>query len=92
MKDGEYHLGGGTLLLLMDVNRDPPPVICHGYRPIPVEYDPYLGAITGQGLVDGIIDDLEHHMMQSGAIVRVADIHSGTLSDCVQASEDLDIL
>jgi hypothetical protein len=34
--------------------------------------------------VDGIIDDLENHVMESGAIIGITDIHSRTFSDCLK--------
>src|ERR1700690_1251270 len=47
-------------------------------------------AITGQSLVDGIVHDFEHHVMQAGAIGGVADVHAGTLAHRIQTLEHLD--
>jgi hypothetical protein len=46
--------------------------------------DDHTIAIPGQGFVDGVIDDLEHHVVQSAAIVGIADVHSGSLSNGVE--------
>ena len=42
-------------------------------------------AVTGQGLVDGVVDDLENHVVQAGAVIGVADVHSGSLADRIKA-------
>jgi hypothetical protein len=42
--------------------------------------------VAGQGLVDRVVDDLEDHMMESGAIVGVADVHTWTFADGIEAA------
>ena len=46
--------------------------------------------IAGERLVDRVVEDLEHHVVQAGAVGRVADVHAGTLAHGVEALEDLD--
>src|SRR3546814_14584640 len=46
--------------------------------------------MAGQRLVYGIVADLEHHMVQAGAVVGVADIHAGPLAHGIQPFQDLD--
>src|SRR5690606_34703742 len=50
----------------------------------------YAIAVTGQGLVDGVVRDLEHHVVQARAVVRVADIHAGTLAHRVKPAQHTD--
>ena len=47
-------------------------------------------AESGQRLVDGVVHDLEHHVMQATAVIGVADIHSGALSDRVKPLQNFD--
>ena len=47
-------------------------------------------AVAGQGLVDGVVDDLEDHVVQAGAVGGVADVHAGPLAHGLQAFELLD--
>ena len=47
-------------------------------------------AVACKRLVDRVIQDLEHHVMQAGAVARVADIHPGTLAHGFQPFEHLD--
>ena len=41
-------------------------------------------AVTGKGLVDCIIENLEHHVVQAGAIRCIADIHAWPLAHSLQ--------
>jgi hypothetical protein len=36
--------------------------------------------VTGQGFIDGVIHDLEDHVMQTAAVIGITDVHSGSLS------------
>ena len=47
-------------------------------------------AIAGQRLVDRVVDDLEHHVVQAGAVVGVADVHARPLAHGLEASQHLD--
>src|SRR3546814_5865119 len=38
-------------------------------------------------LVDRVVDHLEHHVVQAGAVVDVADVHARTLADGFQAAQ-----
>ena len=46
--------------------------------------------MAGQRLVDRVVADLEHHMVEARAIVGVADVHAGALAHRIEAPEDLD--
>ena len=49
-----------------------------------------LVAVAGQGLVDGVVHDLVHQVVQA-ALRRGADIHAGALADGLQALQHLDL-
>ena len=49
-----------------------------------------VSTIAGERFVDGVIDDLIHHMVQTGAVVGVADIHARPFAHRIQALQDLD--
>ncbi len=36
-------------------------------------------AVTRERFVDSVIHNLEYHVVQTGAVIRVADIHTGRL-------------
>ncbi len=46
-------------------------------------------AVAGQRLVDRVVDDLEHQVVQAGAVGGVADVHAGALAHRLQAFQDL---
>ena len=46
--------------------------------------------MTGERLVDRIVGDLEHHVVEARPVVGVADIHSGPFADRVEALQHLD--
>ena len=42
-------------------------------------------AVAGERFVDRVVDDLENHVVETGAVIGVADVHSGTFSDGFEA-------
>ena len=73
------------------VHRNASAVVANAHRTIVMDdhIDPV--AIPRQGLVDGVIHHLEHHVVQAGAVIGVADIHARTLTDGIQAFQNLDV-
>ena len=92
MKFGHHDLRRGALFLVavLDVRGDAATVVGHADRIVGVDDDLDVVAPALQRFVDGIVQDFEHHVVQAGAIGRVADVHTGTLAHRVQAFEDLD--
>ena len=90
MELGHDDLGGRYPFALVDVGRDAAPVVAHGAGAVRIEGDDHLRGIAGQRLVDGVVDDLVHHVVEAGAVIGVADIHPRPLADRVEALEDLD--
>jgi two-component system cell cycle sensor histidine kinase/response regulator CckA len=81
----------GSLRRPLDAGRDAAAVVDDRDRVVGVERgDDDVVAVAGQRLVDGVVDDLEHHVVQAGAVVGVADVHAGPLAHRLQALEDLD--
>ncbi len=46
--------------------------------------DGHKRGMSCQRFVDRIVHDLVDHMMQAGAVIRVADIHAGALANGIQ--------
>ena len=53
--------------------------------------DGNFGAIIGQGFIDGIIDNLEHHVMEAGAIVGITNVHAWAFTYRIQTFQHLNI-
>ena len=86
----QHHLDRGHTLSGVHVRRDATTIVLDGDRPIDVHVDPHLGAVTSQGLVDGVVDNLVHHVVQTTGL-GVADVHTRALANCLKALEDLDV-
>ncbi len=94
MQLGQRDLGGRApgfvLVVVLDPGRDAAAVVDHRDRVVGVDRDDDVVAVAGQRLVDRVVDDLEDHVVQAGAVVRVADVHPGPLAHGFQPLEDLD--
>ncbi|MCY1394010.1 hypothetical protein D9M71_89230 [compost metagenome] len=75
---------------LVDIHRNAAAVVAYGDRLIGVNGDADFAAETRQRLVDGVVHHLEDHVVQTGTVVRVADVHARTLAYRVQSLQHLD--
>jgi len=91
MQHGHDDLGRRDVLFLVDVGGDAAPVVGDGHRAIVEQGDDDVIAVAGQRLVDGIVDYLEHHVVQAGAIVHIADVHARPLAHGLQAAKHGDL-
>src|SRR6185437_16773498 len=73
-----------------DIHRNAAAIVHHTHGSIIM--DGYLDvvAIAGQRLVDRVVHDLEDHVVQARAVIRVADVHAGTFANCLEPFQDLD--
>ena len=60
------------------------------HEPSDVDGDVDAGAITGEVFVDGIVQNLEHAMVQA-ALVRGPDVHAGALADTGETLQFVDL-
>ncbi|MNL77981.1 hypothetical protein D3C87_2042720 [compost metagenome] len=65
----------------MDVRRDTATVVGHGDGAIGIERDGDDIGMAGQGLIDRVVDDFVDHVMKTGAVIRITDIHAGALAN-----------
>ena len=89
---GHDHLGRGPLLTFVESHRNATAVVTHGDAAVGVDHDPYLAAEARLRLVDRVVDELKHHVVQTRTVIGVADVHSGPLADRFKSLEDLDVL
>ena len=90
VQHGHDDFGRRATLLRMDIHRYSTAVVGHRDRLVGVDGDGDLRAVTGQCFVDGVVDDLENHVVQTGAVIGVADVHSGPFADRVETLQDFD--
>ena len=74
-----------TPFLGMDIDRNAAAVVDHRDRFVRVDRDADFLAVAGERFVDGVVDDFENHVVEAGAVIGVADVHSGPLSDRFEA-------
>ncbi len=92
MELGHDDLGRRHPLLGVDSGRDPAPVVLDRHRTVGIQLNEDPVAMAGERLVDGVVADLEDHVMEARTVIGVADVHAGTLAHGVEALEDLDAL
>jgi hypothetical protein len=87
---GEHRDHRGHLELRVHVDRDAAAVVGHGDAlVIVVQRDRDLGGVAVDDLVDGVVEDLPHEVVQA-LLVDAADVHAGALAHVVDALEHLD--
>ena len=89
VQHGHDHLSGADTLFGVHVHGDAAAVVRYGDGFIRMDDHPDLGTVPGQGFVDGVIDHLENHVMQTGAVIRITDVHAGTFANGVQTLQHL---
>jgi len=87
---GHDHFGGGNAFAGMDASGNAASVVFHRHRPVGVQFDEHQIAMAGQSLVDRVVGNLEHHVVQARSVIGIADIHARALAHGVQSFEDLD--
>src|SRR5215218_1589411 len=91
VKDRQHDLGRGPALFLHDPHRNAAAVVLDRAAVVRVEDDADGIAVTGEGLVDRVVDDLVNQMVKTTWTGR-ADVHAGALANRLQALEDGDVL
>src|SRR5581483_1971956 len=87
---GEGDLDAGQLVLLVDVDGDAATVVDDLAPAVGEERDVDAGREARHGLVDGVVDDFPHTVVQPGR-TGAADVHAGPLADRLEAFEDLHV-
>ncbi|MPM53593.1 hypothetical protein SDC9_100361 [bioreactor metagenome] len=64
VQNSKYHLNGRYSHLRLDAHRDAPPVVGHPYDVTFQNGHLDMGAVSGQGLVDGVVHDLIDQVVQ----------------------------
>ena len=87
---GHDDLCGGNALFLMHAGWNAAAIIFDRNRTIGVQFDQHKVTMSGQRLVNGIVGNFEHHVVQAATVIRVANIHAGALTNRVEALQNLD--
>lgn len=87
---GQHDFDRGDLLRMVHGGRDSPAVVRHRTGAVRVQRHDDGIAVTGKRLVDGIVDDLLHEVMQP-FYVRRADVHPRALANGIQPLQNLNL-
>ncbi len=93
MQNGEHDLNGRHLLAIgqsLHIDRDATAIVNNGHRVVDMDDDVNPRRVTGQRLVDRVVDHLINKVMQAHLAGR-ADIHGRPETNCLKAFEDLDV-
>ncbi len=84
---GKNEFEPGEPALRFDIHRDPAPAVRNGDAPVAMQRDFNPVAVTGERLIDGVVDDLPEAVHQP-ARIRRTDIHARTLANRLEPFED----
>ena len=90
MQLGHDDLGGGHTFFPVDIGRNTTAIVTNRCRSIAIQLHQHQVTMTGQGFIDGVIDHLIDHVMQTGSVIGIPDIHARSLAHRFQALQDLD--
>src|SRR5690606_25845966 len=79
-----------VFVVFVDGGGDAAAVVRDRNAVVGVDGDDDVVAIAGQCLVDGVVHDLGHHVVQASAVGGVADVHPRALAHGLEALEHLD--
>ena len=91
MQRGHDDLRRRHAFLGMNVNRNAAAVVAHGHRLAWMDHDLNFVAMARQSLVDGVVHQFLHHVVQPGAVLGVTDVHAGTLAHRIETAQHLDV-
>ena len=72
-----------VLVVELDTCRNTPTVVGYGNRIICMNGNDNIVAVTRQRLINGVINNLEYHVVQTGSVRSITDIHPGPLTNCL---------
>ncbi len=85
---GQNNLSGGYTLFRVQFSWNTTTVIRYRYRVIFMDDHIHLITVAGQCFVDGVIHDLEHHMMQTRTVIGIANVHAWAFAYGIQPLQD----
>ena len=87
---GQHQLDGGHFEFLVHVHGNTAAVVSDGDGAIHVHGYFDLRAVSGEVLIDGVVEDFENTVVET-TLIGIADVHPGTLADGIKAFEFIDL-
>jgi len=85
VQGGHDHFRRRHLLLWVKVGRNTSTVVFNRNSFLGMDGDLHFIAVSGEGLIDRVVDQLLHHVVQSRAILGITDVHSRPLPNSIKA-------
>ena len=63
----------------VNAGRNAAAVILYRYRVVGMDGDLNVTTVARERFVDSVVHNLEYHVVQTGAVIGIADIHAGRL-------------
>ncbi|VAU68637.1 Uncharacterised protein [Klebsiella pneumoniae] len=90
VQNGHDHFRSRYALFRVNTGWDATTVIGNGHGVVRMDRDHDVFTVTRERFVDSVIYHLEYHVVQTGAVIRVADIHTRALTHRIQPFQDFD--
>lgn len=90
VQNGHDHFRRRHALFRVNTGRNTAAVILYGDGVVAVDSNNDVFTVTCERFVDSVIHNLEYHVVQTGAVIRVADIHTRALTHRIQPFQDFD--
>ena len=84
MEDGHDDFRRRAPFFGMNVGWNAAAVIRNRHRLVGVDGDDDAIAMARQRLVNGVIHNLENHVMEACAVIGVTDVHAGSFAHCIK--------
>ena len=91
VQHGEDDLDRGLALGAVDVDGDTATVVDDAHGAVGKDRDIDRVAVSGERLIDRVVDDLVHQVVES-ARARRADVHTGAFAYRLETLENLDLI
>src|SRR5438874_8961953 len=90
MELGHDDFSSGDAFALMNIRGNAAAIVGDGAGAIGIQDHVDAVGIARERLVDRVVDNLVHHVVQPGAVVRVTNIHAGPLAYGIETLQHLD--
>jgi len=80
-----------SAFFFVDVYRNAATIVGNGNGVVGM-YDNFnIVTVASKSLVNGIVDNFKHHVVEAGAVISVANIHTGALTHRIKSTQDFNV-
>ncbi len=90
MQHGHDHFRRRNTLFFVNTGWNSATIILYRYGIISMNGDLNFTTVSGECFVDGVIHNLEYHMVQTGAVIGITDVHARAFAYRIKPFQDFD--